>query len=123
MWPTNIPNQQLESTAVQFISTAKLQFYPPAIQALPIGNDKFHLSSQQRLALDIILHHQSKQVAAPPLRMIVQGTTGTDKSFLIDCIRQKLNIFTGVKTNPLLVLAPIGVAAYNIQGTTIHAGL
>ncbi|XP_057844214.2 ATP-dependent DNA helicase PIF1-like [Cryptomeria japonica] len=55
--------------------------------------------------------------------MIVQGTTGTGKSILIDCIRQKLNVSAGIKTNTLLVLVPTGVAAYNIQGTTIHAGL
>ncbi|XP_057868373.2 ATP-dependent DNA helicase RRM3-like [Cryptomeria japonica] len=30
---------------------------------------------------------------------------------------------TVVKTNPFLVLAPTGVAAFNIQVTTIHAGL
>ncbi|XP_059065785.1 uncharacterized protein LOC131857361 [Cryptomeria japonica] len=55
--------------------------------------------------------------------MIVQGTVGTGKSFLIDCIRKELNISPPVTTNPLLVLAPIGVAAFNIQATTIHAGL
>ncbi|XP_057833467.2 uncharacterized protein LOC131044209 [Cryptomeria japonica] len=55
--------------------------------------------------------------------MIIQGTTGTGKSFLIDCIRQKLNISESNKTKTLLVLAPTGVATYNIQGTTIHAGL
>ncbi|XP_059067728.1 ATP-dependent DNA helicase RRM3-like [Cryptomeria japonica] len=122
-WPTNIPNQQLQSTAVQFICATKLQFQPPTNQALPIINDKTHLSAQQSLAIHIILHHQSQQIAAQPLRMIIQGSTGIDKSFLIDCIRQKLNISGSNKTNTLLVLAPIGVAAYNIQGTTIHAGL
>ncbi|XP_057832940.2 ATP-dependent DNA helicase pfh1-like [Cryptomeria japonica] len=55
--------------------------------------------------------------------MIIQGTSGTGKAFLIDCIRQNLNISGSNKTNTLLVLAPTGVAAYNIQGTTIHAGL
>ncbi|XP_057839897.2 uncharacterized protein LOC131049831 [Cryptomeria japonica] len=55
--------------------------------------------------------------------MIIQGTTGKCKSFLIDSIRQKLNIFGTNTTNTLFVLAPTGVAAYNIQGTTIHAGL
>ncbi|XP_059078046.1 ATP-dependent DNA helicase PIF1-like [Cryptomeria japonica] len=55
--------------------------------------------------------------------MIVQGTTGTGKSFIIHCIRQNLNVSTAIQENPLLVLAPTGVAAYNIQGTTLHAGL
>ncbi|XP_057815498.2 uncharacterized protein LOC131029117 [Cryptomeria japonica] len=55
--------------------------------------------------------------------MIVQGTAGTGKSFLIDCIRRELNISPPMTENPLLVLAPTGVAAFNIQATTIHAGL
>ncbi|XP_059064701.1 uncharacterized protein LOC131856793 [Cryptomeria japonica] len=122
-WPTDIPNQQLQSTAVQFISTAKLQFQPPLNQPLPTIPTKTNLSSKQNLALHIILHHHSQKTTAQPLRMIIQGTTGIGKSFLIDYIRQKLNIFGTNTTNTLFVLAPTGIAAYNIQGTTIHAGL
>ncbi|XP_059076977.1 ATP-dependent DNA helicase PIF1-like [Cryptomeria japonica] len=55
--------------------------------------------------------------------MIVQGTAGTGKSFLIDCIRKELNISPPMTANPLLLLAPTGVATFNIQATTIHAGL
>ncbi|XP_057859850.2 uncharacterized protein LOC131068635 [Cryptomeria japonica] len=122
-WPTNIANEQLESNATQFISASKSQFHPPPIQVPFIDSEKFHLSSQQKLALDIILQHHSQQAGTIPLRMIVQGTSGTRKSFLIHCIRQNLNVSTRIQGNPLLVLAPIGVAAYNIQGTTLHAGL
>ncbi|XP_059066637.1 ATP-dependent DNA helicase pfh1-like [Cryptomeria japonica] len=122
-WPTNIANQQLESNTAQSISASKSQFHPHPFQVSPIDNEEFHLSSQQKLALDIILHHHSQQAGTIPLRMIVQGTTDTRKSFLIHCIRQKLNVSVGIQGNPLLVLAPTCVAAYNIQGTTLHASL
>ena len=46
--------------------------------------------------------------------MIVSGTTGTGKSYLINCIR----LF--VQENGV-VTAPTGVAAFNIDGYTLHS--
>ena len=48
-----------------------------------------------------------------PLHMIVTGTAGTGKSYLIHCIRLLL-------TNELSVAAPTGVAAFIIEGSTLH---
>ena len=55
--------------------------------------------------------------------MIIQGTTGTGKSYLIDCIRKTINITEDNDKKSLLALAPTGVAAYNIQASTIHTCL
>ena len=45
--------------------------------------------------------------------MIVSGTAGTGKSYLINCLKILLK-------DKLRVCAPAGVASYNIQGYTLH---
>ena len=59
-----------------------------------------------RIILKLRLH--------PPLRMIVSGTAGTGKSYLIHCLRLLLG-------NRVCVAAPTGVAAFNIEGHTLHS--
>ena len=49
-----------------------------------------------------------------PLRMVVCGTAGTGKSYLIHCI----TILLG---DHLCVAAPTGVAAFNVHGHTLHS--
>ncbi|POG81712.1 hypothetical protein GLOIN_2v1504728 [Rhizophagus irregularis DAOM 181602=DAOM 197198] len=44
------------------------------------------------------------------------GTAGTSKSYLINIIRERLQ-------ESSIVLASTGVAAFNIQGSTIHSAL
>ena len=53
-------------------------------------------------------------VNPPPLRMIVSGTAGTGKSYLINCLRLFLQ-------HQLRVAAPTGVAAFNVDGHTLHS--
>lgn len=55
--------------------------------------------------------------------MIIQGTAGTRKSYLIGCIKHAMEIGSIPNNNPLLLLAPTGVAAFNISGSTIHSTL
>lgn len=59
-----------------------------------------------------------------PLGMIVMGTAGTRKSYLIRAIRERLRTMarSGSKP-PVIVIAPTGVAAFNINGATIHSML
>ena len=57
-------------------------------------------------------HHNA--VNPPPLRMIVSGTAGTGKSYLIHCLRLLLQ-------HQLRVAAPTGVAAFNVDGCTLHS--
>ena len=52
--------------------------------------------------------------APPPLRMIVSGTAGTGKSYVIHCLRLLLG-------DRVRVAAPTGVAAFNIEGHTLHS--
>jgi len=72
------------------------------------------LNNQQKLVYDIV---DANLTSISPLRMIIAGTAGTGKSFLIDnlisLIKEKgYNVKVGAFT---------GVAANNIQGETINS--
>ncbi|XP_057838552.2 uncharacterized protein LOC131048569 [Cryptomeria japonica] len=69
------------------------------------------------------MSHYNQVDNAMPLYMIIQGTAGTGKSYLIHAIRQTLNDASGSQCSPLLLLAPTGVAAFNIGASTIHSTL
>ncbi|GES80911.1 ATP-dependent DNA helicase Pif1-like [Rhizophagus clarus] len=52
------------------------------------------------------------------------GTAGTGKTYLIKAIRCRLQEMVGRGSkSPMIVLALTGVAAFNIDGITIHSGL
>ena len=55
-----------------------------------------------------------EMTTASPLRMIVSGTAGTGKSYIIQCIRLLLK-------ETLKVSAPTGVASFIIEGCTLHS--
>ena len=82
------------------------------------------LNEKQESVLTRIESHYNdilmgKQVEA--LRMIIMGTAGTEKSYLIRAIQERLQIMAETGQNPpVIVLAPTGVAAFNINGVTIH---
>ena len=71
-----------------------------------------HLQGKQLQAYALVREHAEAE-APPPLRMIVSGTAGTGKSYLIHCLRLLLK-------NRVRVAAPTGVAAFNIEGHTLH---
>ena len=72
-----------------------------------------NLQGKQQQVYTIVQQHQSANSPAP-LRMIVSGTAGTGKSYLIHCLRLLLQ-------HQVLVAAPTGVAAFNIDGQTLHS--
>ena len=73
------------------------------------------LNMAQWQAYDIVSDHNINQ-SAPPLRMMVLGTAGTGKSFLISCIAQLL-------LDKCLLTGTTGIAGFNINGITIHSAL
>ena len=75
--------------------------------------DPQHLQGKQLQAYTLVQEHAEAE-AQPPLRMIVSGTAGTGKSYLIHCLRLLLNRRVRVTT-------PTGVAAFNIEGHTLHS--
>jgi ATP-dependent exoDNAse (exonuclease V) alpha subunit len=57
-----------------------------------------------------------------PLRLNVDGTAGTGKSFLISAICTEIKSLMQRYDwpNPVVLVAPTGIAAYGIHGLTIH---
>ncbi|GBC05303.1 hypothetical protein RclHR1_06170007 [Rhizophagus clarus] len=52
------------------------------------------------------------------------GTARIGKTYLIKAIRSRLQEMVGTGSkSPIIVLVPTGVAAFNIDGVTIHSGL
>eukprot|EP01018_Ginkgo_biloba_P033877 Gb_14372 [translate_table: standard] len=58
-----------------------------------------------------------------PLKLIIQGTAGKGKSYLISTIKDALEHVAYLAKSPLLLLAPTGVVAFNISSATIHSTL
>ncbi len=58
------------------------------------------------------------------LRILVMETAGTGKSYLIKAIRKRLhNMASTESKSSILVITPTGVAAFNINRSTIHSML
>src|SRR6266542_5922936 len=67
---------------------------------------------------EVLAGHQAK-----PLRLIVIGTAGTGKTYLIKAIRSTLQEMKEASSKlPIIVLASTGVVAFNIDGITVHSG-
>ena len=75
--------------------------------------DPQQLQGKQLLAYTIVRHHLESD-ASPSLRMIVSGTAGTGKSYIIHSLRLLLQ-------DRVFVAAPTGVAAFNVNGYTLHS--
>ena len=73
------------------------------------------LQGKQRLVYDTVCQHLHS-ADTEPLKMIVSGTAGTGKSYLIHCLRSLLQ-------DQVRVVAPTGVAAFNVEGVTLHSFL
>ena len=101
------PNLQ---EAPRFVTHAKenAQLQVPTSTA-----DPERLQAKQRLVYNAVCSHIQAE-DPEPLRMVVSGTAGTGKSFLIHCLKALL-------LDRLRVMAPTGVAAFNVGGFTLHS--
>jgi len=68
---------------------------------------------------------QDRNDLPEPLWINIDGTAGTGKSFLVSAISTELlNLASQEnKPNPIICLAPTGIAAFGISGITIHSVL
>jgi ATP-dependent DNA helicase PIF1 len=77
------------------------------------------LSTMQRKAFDIVHAHTFGHLQEEQLLMVIVGTAGTGKSYLINAIRQ---LFKDQGcTSAVKITAPTGIAAANIRGSTIFS--
>ncbi|MCL7028421.1 hypothetical protein MKW94_024005 [Papaver nudicaule] len=74
------------------------------------------LSQQQKAAHDIVLRSMETRST---IRLIVSGGAGTGKSTLINAIVHSTRQLFG-KKEAVKIMAPTGIAAFNIGGATIH---
>ena len=75
--------------------------------------DPQNLQGKQLQTYNMVREHAEAD-HPPQLRLIVSGTAGTGKSYLIHCLRLLLD-------HRVRVAAPTGVAAFNIEGHTLHS--
>ena len=99
------PNLQELSS---FISRQHLEYVP---QPAATTADPERL---QLVAYNIVCDHFKMQDRATPLRLIISGTAGTGKSYLVRCLKLLL-------AGQLCITAPTGVAAFNVDGYTLHS--
>ena len=119
-------NEQMYEEYMEYNWTAAAASYDVAAvstyvsdqrQAAPPVGDVMHVAADslignQRVAFDVIISHAERN-SDEPLRAIVCGTAGTGKSHLIHALRSHLG-------QRCKVVAPTGVAAFNVSGTTAH---
>ena len=72
--------------------------------------------------------NSNKKVSVDSLRLFITGGAGVEKYHLMKTIciflTKTFNLYSGSPDRPkVLILAPTGVAAININGTTINSGL
>ena len=80
-----------------------------------ITADPDKLQGKQLQAYEIVQEHFLKELSErEPLRMIVSGTAGTGKSYLIQCLKLLLG-------DRLRTSAPTGAAAFIVDGYTLHS--
>ena len=75
--------------------------------------DPTNLHGKQLATYNLVKNHLESNDTTP-LRMIVSGTAGTGKSYLIHCLRLLLQ-------SKVRIVAPTGVAAFNVNGHTLHS--
>ena len=89
--------------------------------------DSARLNPGQRLAfsqLQQVIDASGRPASDPgPLRLLVAGTAGTGKSYLIKCLMKYAQDRLGVDAagRAIQLVAPTGTAAFNISGRTIHS--
>ncbi len=77
------------------------------------------LNDKQNAAYTAIVSHHTRLMSGqsiPPLHMIICGTAGTGKSYLITAISQALG-------STCLLTGTTGMAGFNISGKTLHSAL
>ena len=67
--------------------------------------------------VDRVLH---KVVNNQPVHLLVSGQGGTGKSRVIDVVNRMVTREISSSNLPTVVTAPTGLAAFNVNGTTIH---
>jgi len=105
-------SSRLYSNLAQILSFISSHRQSTVHRLLYNSADPSQLQTKQLQAYNCVYQHfQSSSTS--PLHLIVSGTAGTGKFYLINCLKALLQ-------DQLHVCAPTGVASYNIQGYALH---
>lgn len=121
-WCQEFQGEQYTNEATNFINIMRNSgclIHDDIPQCVDYGN----LNDKQNKAVNIIMSHYHTYQNVSPLYMIIQGTTRIGKIYLIGAISQTLQNVASPQRYPLLLLAPTGVASFNIGASTIHSKL
>ena len=121
-WADNNITTDLHQTTTSFIDLNR--FYTQLHEDnLSLSNSPYSLSPTQRIAFDVVISHFRNTSSSPSLKMVIQGTAGTRKSYLISCLKSVVQTPCEQSRCVLLLLAPTVVDAFNIHASTIHFAL
>jgi ATP-dependent DNA helicase PIF1 len=129
-WIEKSPNQNLVTTATKWLAEKLKEFPNDSVQDLPEVDHSKLKGEQRNVFLQIMAYFKKIKTGdadqPAPVRLNVDGTAGTGKSFLIWAITKALReLFSNgpITYDPVVRLAPTGVAAFGIRGWTINFGL
>ena len=121
-WTHNNITTDLHQTTTSFIDLNHLSTQLHEDNLL-LSNSPDSLSPTQCMAFDVVIYHFRNTTSAPSLKMVIQGTVGIGKSYLISCLKSALQTPCEQSGCILILLAPTGVAYFNIHASTIHSSL
>ena len=85
-WTHNNITNDLHRTTTSFIDLNRLSTQLHE-DNLSLSNSLDSLSPTQRIAFDVVISHFRNTTSAPSLKMVIQGTAGTVKYYLISCLK------------------------------------
>ena len=98
-WTHKNITTHLHQTSTSFIDLNRLSIELHE-DTLSLSNSPNSLSPTQRIAFDLVISHFRNTTPAQPLKMVIQGTAGTGKSYLISCLKYALQIASGQTASP-----------------------
>ena len=130
-WTQSDWTEEEIAIASDWIETQKWLGGAPVNQ-LPGVNWQLLQGEQREVFLQVVAWYkvtlgaeQGRNPHPESLRINIDGTAGTGKSFLISAISTELQNLASQenKPNPVMCLAPTGIAAFGINGMTAHSAL
>ena len=126
-WVEKSPDQGLVTTAAKWLAEKTKESPNDGIQELPEVDYCKSKGKQREVFLQVMAYFKKKLSGDPdqpePLCLNFDGTAGTGKSFLIWTITTALRELLSdgpITHDPVVRLAPTGVTAFGICGSTIN---
>ena len=118
-----------ESTTVPHVASlaARVGQNPSPSHISDVITEVLPLNAKQKRTVSMIFYHALRHQGKPAVEkddqflLYVGGEGGTGKSRVIEAVRLGMKLLEREKE--VLVIAPTGNAAKNVQGSTIHTGL